>query len=125
METPSCLKVRLFLDSSFFLRDSSTDSLDLTASPLIPETHFLLGQLFKDAGLPDGCLNILQFDNEDVGKMVDSVIGDPRVRVSSSLAFLPAQRLTRLSSLFLQMVNFTGSEAIGKVIGESCGRHVK
>ncbi|KAL7411016.1 protein Vdh [Mrakia frigida] len=75
----------------------------LKASPLIPETHFLLGQLFKDAGLPDGCLNILQFGNEDVGAMVDRVIGDPRIR----------------------MVNFTGSEAIGKVIGESCGRHVK
>lgn len=73
------------------------------ASPLLPRTHYLLGRLFKDAGLPDGCLNIVQFAEDTVGKDVERVIADERVR----------------------MVNFTGSETVGKRIGELAGRHCK
>jgi hypothetical protein len=74
-----------------------------TASPLIPRTHYLLGRLFKDAGLPDGVLNVIQLDESTVAADVERVIGDDRVR----------------------MVNFTGSETVGKRIGELAGRHCK
>lgn len=56
------------------------------ASPIIPSLHYKLGQLLKDAGLPDGVFNIVQFGNEDVAQRVEKIIGDPRTRVSIALS---------------------------------------
>ncbi|CED83284.1 Aldehyde dehydrogenase [Phaffia rhodozyma] len=79
------------------------NSVLLKGSPLIPYTHSLMGELFKDAGLPDGVLNIVQFDPDNVSSLVEQTIAHKDIK----------------------MVNFTGSPAVGSKIGSICGRYIK
>ena len=74
----------------------------LKSSERTPETHAVFGELMRDAGLPDGVLNIIHV-NEDIPATVERMIADERVR----------------------HVNFTGSTKVGSIIGELCGRHIK
>lgn len=75
----------------------------LKASELSPKTHHLLGQLFRDAGLPPGVLNIVQHSRQDAAAVVDTLIAHPEVR----------------------KINFTGSTAVGRIIAEKAGKHLK
>lgn len=72
-------------------------------SELTPATHVLFGQLMKDAGLPDGVLNIIHVSAADAPKHVETIIADPRVR----------------------HVNFTGSTRVGSIIGALAGKYIK
>jgi acyl-CoA reductase-like NAD-dependent aldehyde dehydrogenase len=56
----------------------------MIASPLIPQFHQLLGPLFRDAGLPDGVLQILNFSEEDVEKRVEQLVAHENIRVGIS-----------------------------------------
>jgi hypothetical protein len=56
----------------------------MIASPLIPQFHHLLGPLFRDAGLPDGVLQILNFSEEDVAQRVEQLVAHEDIRVSIS-----------------------------------------
>jgi len=42
----------------------------------------LFGPLFADAGLPPGCLQILNYSEADVGHRMEQLIADPDVRAS-------------------------------------------
>jgi hypothetical protein len=53
------------------------------ASPLIPQFHGILGPLFRDAGLPEGVLQILNFAEEDVAERVEQLVAHEDVRVSA------------------------------------------
>jgi hypothetical protein len=53
----------------------------MIASPLIPQFHQLLGPLFRDAGLPDGVLQILNFSEEDVAQRVEQLVAHEDIRV--------------------------------------------
>jgi acyl-CoA reductase-like NAD-dependent aldehyde dehydrogenase len=75
----------------------------LKASELCPATHVLLGEIFSQAGLPDGVVNVVTHRREDAPAIVDALIAHRAIR----------------------HVNFTGSTAVGRVIGELCGRHLK
>ncbi|WFU12894.1 aldehyde dehydrogenase family protein (plasmid) [Rhizobium sp. CB3090] len=59
----------------------------------------MLAEVFRDAGLPDGVFQVLP-GGADIGSLL---VEDPRVN----------------------MVSFTGSTAVGKRIGETCGRLLK
>jgi acyl-CoA reductase-like NAD-dependent aldehyde dehydrogenase len=61
-----------------------------------------LADILHDAGLPPGVLNVLTNDRRDAATIAETLIADPRVR----------------------RVNFTGSTAVGRRIGELAARHL-
>ncbi|MEU6411226.1 aldehyde dehydrogenase family protein [Microbispora sp. NPDC046933] len=60
-------------------------------------------RLFAAAGLPDGVLNVVFADGGQTYEGLDRALGEGTV----------------------QKVGFTGSSAVGRVIGELCGRHLQ
>ena len=73
------------------------------ASEVCPQTHRLIAEAFRDAGLPAGALNVVTSAPEDAPKIVEALIGHPKVR----------------------RVNFTGSTRVGRIIAETAGRYLK
>lgn len=61
---------------------------------------YIIGEVFEQAGLPKGVLNVLTFAIEEVG---DYFVEHP----------IP------------QVISFTGSTAVGRHIGALCGQHLK
>ena len=59
-----------------------------------PSTALLLAELFKEAGLPDGVLNVVHGDKE----AVDALIGHAQVRAISFVGSTPDRKSTRLNS---------------------------
>lgn len=72
----------------------------LKPSEVSPVIGLKLAEIFTEAGLPNGVLNVLPARGAELG---DSLIADPRVK----------------------KVTFTGSSAVGKSIAEICARHNK
>ncbi|WP_432923642.1 aldehyde dehydrogenase family protein [Microbispora sp. CA-135349] len=62
-----------------------------------------LYRLFAAAGLPDGVLNLVFADGDQTYAGLDRALGEGTV----------------------QKVGFTGSSAVGRVVGELCGRHLQ
>jgi acyl-CoA reductase-like NAD-dependent aldehyde dehydrogenase len=75
----------------------------LKASEACPATHRLIGQVLQDAGLPDGAVNIVTNAPKDAPAVVAALITHPAVK----------------------RINFTGSTAVGRIIAETAGRHLK
>jgi benzaldehyde dehydrogenase (NAD) len=75
----------------------------LKASELCPQTHAHVASAIADAGIPPGVINFLTNSPADAAEVVDELISHP---------------LTR-------RVNFTGSTRVGRIIAETCGRHLK
>jgi acyl-CoA reductase-like NAD-dependent aldehyde dehydrogenase len=75
----------------------------LKASEECPRTHAHIVRALQDAGIPDGVVNLVINDPEDAADVVEELISHPAVR----------------------RVNFTGSTKVGRIIAESCGRHLK
>lgn len=65
-----------------------------------PLTAHLLGELLKEAGFPDGVVNIIYGAGPEIGR---ALVKHPGV----------------------DMVSFTGSTRVGKMIAEVCGRQLK
>ncbi|WP_055524065.1 aldehyde dehydrogenase family protein, partial [Streptomyces ossamyceticus] len=63
----------------------------------------LVADVFREAGLPDGVLNVITNAPEDAAGIAEALISDERVRA----------------------VNFTGSTNVGRIIGEHAARHLK
>src|SRR5215211_1336215 len=74
----------------------------LRGSELCPRTHAQIVQCVQDAGAPEGVINYLTNDPADASEVVEALIAHPKTR----------------------RVNFTGSTHIGKIIAETCGRHL-
>ncbi|MFE2543589.1 aldehyde dehydrogenase family protein [Actinacidiphila glaucinigra] len=62
-----------------------------------------VADVLREAGLPDGVLNVVTNAREDAAEVAEALIADPRVR----------------------MVNFTGSTEVGRIIGTHAARHLK
>jgi len=75
----------------------------LKASESCPGIHRLIGQCLHEAGIPKGVINVITNDPRDAAAVVEALIANPAVR----------------------RVNFTGSTAVGKRIGELAGKHLK
>ncbi|OOY24993.1 salicylaldehyde dehydrogenase [Thioclava sediminum] len=75
----------------------------LKASEMCPATHRLIGECFAEAGLPEGALNVVTNAPEDAADVVEALIAHPAVK----------------------HVNFTGSSAVGRIIGRLTGEHLK
>jgi acyl-CoA reductase-like NAD-dependent aldehyde dehydrogenase len=75
----------------------------LKASELCPATHRLIGEALREAGLPDGVVNVVTNAPEDAAAIVEALIAHPAVK----------------------RVNFTGSTKVGKIIAERAAHHLK
>jgi len=75
----------------------------LKASETCPATHRLIGEALRDAGLPDGVVNVVTNAPADAGAIVEALIAHPAVK----------------------RVNFTGSTKVGKIIAEKAAKHLK
>lgn len=59
--------------------------------------------MFREAGLPDGVLNLLFHRPEDAATVTESLIAHPDVK----------------------KINFTGSTKVGSILAASAGKHLK
>ncbi|WP_421952037.1 aldehyde dehydrogenase [Pelagibacterium sp.] len=75
----------------------------MKTSELCPRTHRLIVETLLEAGLPKGALNAVSNAPDDAAEIVEALIAHPAVR----------------------RVNFTGSTRVGRIIGETAGRHLK
>ncbi|AEO53941.1 hypothetical protein MYCTH_2295894 [Thermothelomyces thermophilus ATCC 42464] len=75
----------------------------LKGSELCPRTMWGLCSVFHEAGLPDGVLNLLFHEPANAAAITQMLIADPQVK----------------------KINFTGSSAVGRIIGKLAGEHLK
>lgn len=73
------------------------------ASELSPLTHHGVVEAFLAAGIPEGALNQIQARREDASFITESIIAHPAIR----------------------KVEFIGSAAVGRVIGQLASKHLK
>jgi acyl-CoA reductase-like NAD-dependent aldehyde dehydrogenase len=75
----------------------------LKGSEVSPATHAMIGDVFRDAGFPDGVVNVILNAPADAGEIVGEMIRHPAVR----------------------RVNFTGSTGTGRKIALLCAEQLK
>ncbi|KAM5371767.1 hypothetical protein ACJZ2D_007832 [Fusarium nematophilum] len=75
----------------------------LKGSELSPGCFYAIMNIFSDAGLPKGCLNLIFAPPEAAREVTEAVIQHPAVA----------------------KVNFTGSTAVGRIIASISGKHLK
>ncbi|KAF5018933.1 hypothetical protein F66182_9075 [Fusarium sp. NRRL 66182] len=75
----------------------------LKGSELSPRCFYAIASVFRDAGLPDGCLNLLFAPPKDASVVTEALIKHPAVA----------------------KVNFTGSSAVGSIIAGMAGKYLK
>ena len=73
------------------------------ASELCPRTHHAIVEAFTEAGLPAGCLNRLQTRREDAAAVTEALISHDAIR----------------------KIEFIGSAAVGKIIGQVASKYLK
>ncbi|MEC5408595.1 aldehyde dehydrogenase [Paraburkholderia sp. MPAMCS5] len=75
----------------------------LKASEACPGSHWLIGEVLREAGLPADVVRIVTNRPEDAALTVETLIAHPAVR----------------------RVNFTGSTKVGRIIGSLAGKYLK
>ncbi|KAJ0164984.1 Vanillin dehydrogenase [Colletotrichum tanaceti] len=75
----------------------------LKGSELLPKCYWAMVDVFREAGLPDGCLNLVLHRPEDASAITNTLIAHPAVR----------------------KINFTGSSRVGAIVSAEAGRHLK
>ncbi|KAH7376901.1 Aldehyde/histidinol dehydrogenase [Plectosphaerella cucumerina] len=75
----------------------------LKGSELSPRTFWAIGDLFREAGLPAGCLNVIYHRPSDAADVTSALIAHRAVK----------------------KINFTGSTLVGGIIASLAGKHVK
>ena len=75
----------------------------LKGSELCPRTHQLIVESLQEAGMPAGVVNFVTNAPAEAGAVVEAMIAHPAVR----------------------RVNFTGSTRVGRIIAQTCARHLK
>ncbi|KAK5703306.1 hypothetical protein LTS12_028338 [Elasticomyces elasticus] len=75
----------------------------LKGSELSPKCFWAIGDIFREAGLPAGCLNVLYHRPSDAARITTALIAHPAVR----------------------KVSFTGSTNVGSIIAATAGKYIK
>ena len=75
----------------------------LKGPELAPRCFYALVSAFREAGFPDGCLNMVFHRPQDASEITTALIAHPAVK----------------------KVNFTGSTAVGSVIAATAGKYLK
>ncbi|EME46853.1 hypothetical protein DOTSEDRAFT_70723 [Dothistroma septosporum NZE10] len=95
---PYILGVRAFLPAL-----AAGNTIVLKGSELSPRTYWLIGSVFKEAGIPDGVLNVIYHRPGDGADVTNALIEHPAIR----------------------KINFTGSTAVGSIIASKAGKELK
>ncbi|RFU81190.1 nad-dependent aldehyde dehydrogenase [Trichoderma arundinaceum] len=75
----------------------------LKGSELSPLCYWGIADVFREAGLPNGCLNLIFHRTDDAASVTESLIAHPSVK----------------------KINFTGSSQVGSIVAATAGRHLK
>jgi acyl-CoA reductase-like NAD-dependent aldehyde dehydrogenase len=75
----------------------------LKGSELCPKTFWLLGDIFREAGLPQGCLDVIYHQPSDAADITTALIAHPAIK----------------------KINFTGSTHVGSIIAAMAGKYIK
>ncbi|KAI1378678.1 aldehyde dehydrogenase [Hypoxylon crocopeplum] len=75
----------------------------LKGSEMAPRTHHAIVSVLTEAGLPKGVVNYIVTDPAHAPSVTESLIANPTVK----------------------KINFTGSTAVGRIIGKLAGQHLK
>lgn len=75
----------------------------LKGPELAPRCYWAIADIFRQAGLPDGCLNSLVHRPQDAAEITNTLIAHPSIK----------------------KINFTGSTATGAIISSVAGKHLK
>jgi acyl-CoA reductase-like NAD-dependent aldehyde dehydrogenase len=75
----------------------------LKASEMCPHTHLLIGEVLREAGLPEGVINVVTHAAQDAPEVVAALVEHPQVK----------------------RINFTGSTKVGKIIAKLAAEHLK
>ncbi|KAJ5803434.1 ALDH-like protein [Penicillium pulvis] len=78
-------------------------SVVFKASENCPKLHHMLVTIFEEAGLPKGVVNVIQASRENAPEVTEAVIAHPAIR----------------------KVEFVGSAAVGRIVGQVCAKHLK
>lgn len=73
------------------------------ASEMCPRTHRCIVEVFEEAGLPKGVLNQIQVRRTDSAAVTEAIIAHQAIR----------------------KVDFIGSVAVGRLIGQTCAKYLK
>ncbi|KAL2814215.1 Aldehyde/histidinol dehydrogenase [Aspergillus cavernicola] len=85
------------------LREPYGVVLGIALCEVSPRCFWLIGSIFREAGLPPGCLNVIYHHPEAAAEITTQLIKHPAVR----------------------KMNFTGSTAVGRIISSTAGRNLK
>ncbi|KAJ5904887.1 uncharacterized protein N7473_001803 [Penicillium subrubescens] len=86
---------------SFALATGNTTVLK--GSELSPRVFWAIGDIFRQAGLPDGCLNVIYHRTADAAAISNTLIAHSAIK----------------------KINFTGSTLVGSIIASLAGKYVK
>ncbi|KAL5592838.1 hypothetical protein FOBRF1_013146 [Fusarium oxysporum] len=75
----------------------------LKGSELSPRVFWAIGDIFRQAGLPYGCLNVIYHRTADAAAVTEALIAHPAIK----------------------KINFTGSTLVGSIIASLAGKHVE
>lgn len=75
----------------------------LKGSEFCPKTFWALGDIYRQAGLPEGAVNVLYHRPSDAAEVTTALIAHPAVR----------------------KINFTGSSHVGSIIASTAGKYIK
>lgn len=73
------------------------------ASEHCPKTHHFIAEVLAEAGLPNGVLNVIQCRREDAAAVTESLVAHHAIK----------------------KIEFIGSPAVGKIIGQLGGKYLK
>ncbi|PGH17940.1 hypothetical protein AJ79_00839 [Helicocarpus griseus UAMH5409] len=88
---------------SIVLPLAAGNTVVLKGSELSPKCHWALVDIFREAGLPAGCLNVLYHRPSDAAEVTTALIAHPAIR----------------------KINFTGSTQVGSIIAATAGKYIK
>ncbi|PCH35810.1 aldehyde dehydrogenase, partial [Wolfiporia cocos MD-104 SS10] len=75
----------------------------LKTSEVSPRVHYTVAELFEEAGLPHGVLNLVHMSREDAPARTAEIIAHPAVR----------------------SINFTGSDRVGRILAAEAAKYLK
>ncbi|KKZ61034.1 NAD-dependent aldehyde dehydrogenase [[Emmonsia] crescens] len=88
---------------SIVLPLAAGNTVVLKASELSPKCFWALGDIFREAQLPAGCLNVLYHRPTSAAEITTALIAHPAIR----------------------KINFTGSTQVGRIIAATAGKYIK
>lgn len=88
---------------SFLYAIAAGNTAVVKGPELSPRTYWAMGSIFKEAGLPDGVLNIIYHQPADAASVTNALIENPSIK----------------------KVNFTGSTLVGSIIASKAGKELK